>query len=144
MSGGNMAKTMVSHRVILHFPSRVVDQPVISNLIKHYDLSFNIMKASIIPDQEGFVVLELSGEQEKYDAGIKYLHSAGVKIEALSQNIERNEERCAQCGACVGFCPTGAFILSPVTREITFDNDLCIACGLCLKACPSRAMKLNF
>jgi ferredoxin len=139
-----VAKARVSHRVILHFPSRVVDQPVIYNLIKHYDLSFNIMKASIIPDQEGFVVLELSGEQEKYDAGIRYLNGAGVKIEALSQNIQWNEERCSQCGACVGFCPTGAFILHPLTREVSFDNDLCIACGLCLKACPSRAMKLHF
>jgi ferredoxin len=139
-----MAKTLVSHRVILHFPSRVVNQPVISNLIKHYDLSFNIMKASIIPDQEGYVVLELSGEQEKYDAGIRYLTGTGVKIEALSQNIQRDEERCSQCGSCVGFCPTGAFVLNPVTREIAFENDMCIACGLCLKACPSRAMKLHF
>ena len=139
-----MPRTQVSHKVILHLPSRVVDQPVIYNLIKHYDLSFNIMKASIIPDQEGFVVLELSGEQEKYDAGIRYLSSSGVKIEALSQNIERNEARCSQCGACVGFCPTGAFVLNTTSREVTFDNDLCIACGLCLKACPSRAMKLNF
>lgn len=60
-----MTKTKVSHKVVLHFPSRVVNQPVISNLIKHYDLSFNIMKASIIPDEEGFVVLELTGEPEK-------------------------------------------------------------------------------
>jgi len=139
-----MPKTTVSHKVILHFPSRVVNQPVIYNLIKHYDLSFNIMKASIIPDQEGFVVLELSGEQAQYDAGMSYLSGAGVKIEALSQNIQRVEEKCAQCGACVGFCPTGAFILDDVTREVTFNNDLCIACGLCLKACPSRAMKLHF
>ena len=139
-----MTKTSVSHKVILHFPSRVVNQPVIYNLIKNYDLSFNIMKASIIPDQEGFVVLELSGEQESYDAGIKYLHSAGVKIEPLSQNILLAEERCTQCGACVGFCPTGAFIVDPATRRIAFDNDLCIACGLCLTACPSRAMKLHF
>jgi len=139
-----MAKTTVSRKVILHFPSRVVDQPVICNLIKNYDLSFNIMKASIIPDQEGFVVLELSGEQDKYDAGIHYLHSSGVKIEALSQNIQRSDERCAQCGACVGFCPTSAFSVDPATREVLFDNNLCIACGLCLKACPSRAMKLHF
>jgi len=139
-----MAKATVSHRVILYFPSRVVNQPVISNLVKDYDLSFNVMKASIIPDQEGFVVLELSGDQERYDAGIRYLHSVGVKIEPLSQNILRSEERCVQCGACTGYCPTGAFRADGKARAVVFDNNLCVACGLCLTACPARAMKLSF
>jgi len=139
-----MTKTIASHRVILHFPSRVVNQPVISNLIKNYDLSVNIMKASIIPDQEGFVVLELAGDQESYDAGIHYLHEAGVQIEPLSQNIQRNDERCVQCSTCTGFCPTGAFSANGAARIVVFDNNLCIACGLCLTACPARAMKLLF
>jgi ferredoxin len=139
-----MPQTEISHKLTLHFPSRVVNQPVIYNLIKNFDLSFNIMKASIIPDEEGFVVIELTGQPENYEAGIRYLQDSGVRIEALSQNVQRNEERCAQCGACIGFCPTGAFVLDPVTRSVSFDNNLCIACELCLKACPSRAMKLHF
>ncbi|MCL2150491.1 MAG: 4Fe-4S binding protein [Dehalococcoidia bacterium] len=139
-----MANTTVSHRVILHFPSRVVNQPVISNFIKNYDLSFNIMKASIIPDQEGYVMLELSGDQDKYNAGISYLHDAGVRIEPFSQNVQRSDERCVQCGACVGFCPTEAFHLDGVARAVVFNNNLCVACGLCLTACPARAMQLRF
>jgi len=134
-----MAKTTVSHRVILHFPSQVVNQPVIYNLIKHYDLSFNIMKASIIPDHEGYVVLELSGEQEKYDAGIRYLVGTGVKIEALSQNVQRDEERCAQCGSCVGFCPTLTMYYHPDHVEPI----KCISCGLCAKECPAGALSIQ-
>jgi L-aspartate semialdehyde sulfurtransferase ferredoxin len=133
----------ISRRVVLHFPSKVVDQPIISNLIKHYDLTFNIIKASIIPDQEGYVILELSGDKAKYDAGIRYLTANGVKAESLSQNVLRNEERCTHCGACVSFCPVGAFQLDPATRRITFNNDLCIACGLCIRACPPRAMEFR-
>ena len=139
-----MSETIISHRVILHFPSRVVNQPVISNLVKNYSLSFSIIKASIIPDQEGYVVLELSGDQESYNAGINYLHDAGVQLEPFSQNIQRSEERCVQCGACAGFCPTGAFSIDGEGRTVVFDNSLCVACGLCLTACPARAMKLNF
>ena len=134
----------VSHRVILYFPTRAVNQPVISNLVKNFDLNFNIMKASIIPDQEGFVVLELSGDHEKFDSGIRYLNEVGVRVEPLSQNIQRNDERCAQCGACCGFCPTNAFRVEGPNRIVSFDNNLCIACGLCLTACPARAMKLHF
>jgi L-aspartate semialdehyde sulfurtransferase ferredoxin len=132
-----------SRRVVLHFPSKTVDQPVISNLIRHYDLSFNIMKASIIPDQEGFVVLELSGDKTKLEAGLRYLSTSGVKVESLAQKVLRNEERCTQCGACISFCPTGAFKLHSVTRIVSFENELCVACGLCIRGCPVRAMEFH-
>ena len=134
----------ISRKVVLHFPPRIVEQPVINNLIKDYDLTFNILKASIIPNQEGYVVLELSGEQDRYDEGIRYITSAGVKIESLSHSVIRNENRCTQCGACVSICPTKAFILDPKTRLVAFDNNRCVLCGLCIKACPPRAMELHF
>ena len=134
----------VSRRVVLHFPSRLVEQPLIYNLIKNYDLSFNIMKASIIPNQEGYVILELIGEQDKYDKGIAYITSAGVKIESLSHSVLRNEEHCTHCGACITVCPTRAFILDPQTRTVSFENNRCIACGLCIPACPPRAMEVHF
>jgi len=135
---------VVSKRIVLHFPSRLVDQPIVYRLIKDYDLRFNILKASVIPDEEGLMVLELIGEQDNYDKGIKYLTKTGVKIQSLSQNVTRNEERCTHCGACITICPTDAFILEPITRRITFDDDKCIACELCIKACPPRAMELHF
>jgi ferredoxin len=135
---------VVSKRIVLHFPSRLVDQPIVYRLIKDYDLKFNILKASVIPDEEGLMVLELIGEQENYDKGIKYLTKTGVRIQSLSQNVTRNEERCTHCGACITICPTDAFELEPTTRRVTFDDDKCIACELCIKACPPRAMELHF
>jgi len=135
---------VVSKRIVLHFPSRLVDQPIVSHLIKNYNLKFNILKASVIPDKEGLMVLELTGEQENYDKGIKYLTKTGVRIQSLSQNVTRNEERCTHCGACITICPTGAFELEPITRRVIFDDDKCIACELCIKACPPRAMELHF
>ena len=135
---------VVSKRIVLHFPSRLVDQPIVYRLIKDYDLRFNILKASVIPDEEGLMVLELTGEQDNYDKGIKYLTKTGVKIQSLSQNVTRNEERCTHCGSCITICPTDAFELDPVTRRVTFDNNKCIACELCIKACPPRAMELHF
>lgn len=135
---------VVSKRIVLHFPSRLVDQPIVYRLIKDYDLRFNILKASVIPDEEGLMVLELTGEQDNYDKGIKYLSKTGVRIQSLSQNVTRNEERCTHCGACITICPTDAFELEPITRRVTFDDDKCIACELCIKACPPRAMELHF
>jgi ferredoxin len=135
---------IVSKKIVLHFPSRLVDQPIIYRLIKEYDLRFNILKASVIPDEEGLLVLELSGEQENYDSGIKYLTKTGVNIQSLSQNVLRNEDRCTHCGACITICPTSAFEVDRASRQVVFTNEKCIACGLCIKACPPRAMELHF
>jgi len=135
---------VVSKRIVLHFPKRMGDRPIIYRLIKDYDLEFNILKAAITPEDEGLMVLALSGEQENYDKGIKYLTKNGVRIQALSQDVTRNEERCTHCGVCVTICPTGAFGLDPLTRLISFDHEKCVACGVCIKACPPRAMEVHF
>jgi ferredoxin len=135
---------IVSKRIVLHFPRRLVDRPIVSRLVRDYNLDFNILKASVTPAEEGLLVLELSGEQSDYDRGIRYLAETGVKIQALSQDVLRNEERCTHCGACITICPTGAFELDPLTRRVNFYNEKCLACELCITACPPRAMELHF
>jgi L-aspartate semialdehyde sulfurtransferase ferredoxin len=135
---------MVSKRIVLHFPRRVVDKPVVSHLIKNCDLELNILKASITPEEEGLMVLELKGKQDDFDKGIKYLKESGVIVDALSQNVLRNEQRCTDCGACITVCPVGAFELDIVTRKTKFHDKKCIVCGLCIKGCPPRAMELHF
>lgn len=134
----------VSKRIVLHFPRRLVDRPIIYRLVRDYNLEFNILRASVTPEEEGLMVLELSGEQGEYDNGIKYLTENGVRIQSLSQNVIRNEERCTHCGACITICPTAAFEVEPLTRRVTFYNERCLACGMCIKACPPRAMEVHF
>ena len=134
----------VSKRIVLHFPKRVVERPIVCRLAKDYDLEFNILKALVTPEEEGLLVLELSGEQGEYDKGIRYLTQAGVRIQSLSQDVLRNEERCTHCGACITICPSGAFELDAITRQVNFYNEKCVACGLCIKACPPRAMEVHF
>jgi ferredoxin len=136
----------VSKRIVLHFPRRLVEQPVIYRLVKDYNLEFNILKASITtePEEEGLLVLELSGEQNEYDKGINFLLKTGVRVQSLSQDVTWNEERCTHCGACLTICPPEAFELEPQTRRVKFINEKCVACGLCIKACPPRAMEVHF
>ncbi len=134
----------VSKRIVLHFPRRLVDRPIVYRLVKDYNLEFNILKAFFTPEEEGLMVLELKGKQEDYDKGIRYLTKTGVRIQSLSQDVTRNDERCTHCGACITICPTGAFELEPLTRRVNFYNEKCLACGLCIKTCPPRAMELHF
>ena len=134
----------VSRRIVLHFPPRITNQSIVCRLAKDFDLTFNILKASVTPGEEGLMVMELSGDQRNYDKGIQYLTKVGVKIQSLSQDVVRNETRCTHCGACVNLCPTGAFSTDPKTRKVLFDHNKCVVCGLCVKACPPRAMELYF
>ena len=56
-----------SKRIVLHFPRRLVEQPIICRLARDFNLEFNILKASVTPKEEGLLVLELSGGQKDYD-----------------------------------------------------------------------------
>jgi ferredoxin len=134
---------VVTKKIVLRFPKRLVDRPIVGRLIKDYNLDFNILKASIT-SEEGLLVLELIGEQQDYDNGIRYLTKTGVQIQALSQDVIRNEERCTHCGACVTLCPTNAFEVEAETKRIIFYSEKCIACAICIKGCPPRAMELHF
>lgn len=131
-------------RVVLHLPRRMLDAPILYKLIKDFDLEFNILKASITPEEEGIMVVELKGQQSHYEQGVQYLENSGVKIQSLSQDVTRNENRCTSCGACLTICPAGAFSSETGTFRVIFNSAKCVACGLCIKACPPRAMELHF
>jgi ferredoxin len=135
---------MVSKRIVLTFPHNLVDKPVVYKLVEDYNLTFNILQARVTPEEEGLLVLELSGQKEDYDKGVKYLTDLGVKIQPLSKDVVRNDARCTHCGACVVICPTGALNLDTTTMRVDFDSEKCIACELCVKACPPRAMVVKF
>lgn len=134
---------MVSKKIVLKFPTKLVGQPIVYRLVKDYGLVFNILRARVTPQEEGELVLELKGEKQKYADGIKYLSAQGVKIEPLSQDVMRDDNRCTHCGACIAICPTEALYLDKKTRKVIFETEKCIACELCVKACPPRAMKIK-
>ncbi|MDD5567760.1 MAG: NIL domain-containing protein, partial [Candidatus Omnitrophica bacterium] len=116
---------MISKRIVLHFPDRLVDQPIVYKLVKEFDLQFNILKAFVTPQEEGLMVLELTGKRENFDQGVKYLQSCGVRIQSLSQDVVRNEKKCTNCGVCVPICPTEALVVDPQTRKVLFNNKKC-------------------
>ena len=130
---------MISRRVVLHFPRRLVDQPIICQLIKKYDLTFNILKASVTQIDEGLMVIEFTGPGKKVNNALRELKQAGVRIQPLSKDIIRDENKCTHCGACIAVCPTMALTLNPESRKVDFHSDKCIACELCISACPPRS-----
>jgi ferredoxin len=135
---------MYSKVVLLRFPKEIVNEAIAVNLVRKYDLSFNILKATIYPRKEGMVVMELSGNRKNYNSGIRYLKNLGVKVENIGEDIRRNEEKCYHCGLCTAVCPTGAMYIERPAMTVAFDKDKCSACEMCVIICPPKAMEVNF
>jgi L-aspartate semialdehyde sulfurtransferase ferredoxin len=135
---------MVARRLVLRFPKDIVDKPIITYLVRDFNLTFNILKAQIYPRKEGMLVMELRGDPDDYERGIDYLKEVGVEVEPVAQGIRRDDERCYQCGACTAVCPSGALLIERPEMEVLFESEKCIACELCVKTCPSRAMIVTF
>ena len=135
---------MYARMLVLRFPKGIVDKPIITYLVRDYNLTFNILKAQIYPRKEGMLVMELRGDPDDYEKGILYLKEAGVEVEPVAQGIRRDDERCYQCGACTAVCPSGALHIERPEMDVLFESEQCIACELCVKACPSRAMIVTF
>ena len=132
---------MTSENVLLIFRSSIMYKPVIYRLARDFDLIFNILEAKILPRREGRILLELRGEEDQIQKGLKFLEENQVVVEHLADKVWREEERCVQCGACTGLCPTGALSATRPRMEVVFDVKKCVACGMCGLACPFGAMK---
>lgn len=134
---------MYSQILILRFPKTIVHNPIVCGLVKDYDLTFNILNATVFPRKEGVLVLELFGTRKNFRNGVKYLKAQGVSVENAEQEVNRDMAKCTHCGACTAVCPTGALNIQRPEMIVKFDQKRCSVCELCVSACPTRAMKVR-
>jgi len=132
---------MHSKILILRFPKTEVEKPIVCYLVKDYNLTFNILNASVLPRKEGIMVLELTGTRKNFQEGVKYLRDRGVHVQNASQEIKRVNKKCTHCGACTAVCPTDALSIQRPEMSVDFNQKKCSVCELCVPACPTRAME---
>jgi ferredoxin len=133
-----------TRNIIIHYPRKLIEQPVISSLIKRFDLTINISRARIGQDEEGVMVVEISGRSGNLESGLQYLRDIGVTFKPVSKIIRRVDQRCTHCSACTVVCPSGALVIEERTRmEVLFIEEKCTGCGLCIPACPYKAMEMH-
>jgi L-aspartate semialdehyde sulfurtransferase ferredoxin len=134
---------MIKKRLVLTFPSSLVDQPITYQLVKKYDLMVNILRAQITPQESGKLTVEVSGSRKNLDRGMEFLSELGVGVRILSRGVRWDEARCIECTACASICPTGALSVSRPEMRFAFDKAKCIACEICIPACPYAALEIE-
>lgn len=136
---------VITKKLMLYFPRCEAEKPIVSNLVKDYDLIINIFRAKVTPEEEGFLMLDVTGTEENIQKGIAFIKSLDIRINTSYTGIQWNSDKCVQCGACVPHCPTNALsVPDRNTMEIVFKSDECIECLSCLKVCPFGAVSSLF
>jgi ferredoxin len=135
---------MARKRLDLTFPPRQATKPITYHLVKDFDLTPNILRAQIHPEQEGRMVLEVSGPAAVIDEAVAFLVGEGIDVQPAASDICLDEERCVVCGLCTAVCRPGALSLTSDGAELVFDKDKCVYCEACVVACPRRAVTLRF
>jgi hypothetical protein len=77
-------------RIQLSYPLERVQEPILYRLVTDYDLIPNIRRANIDPHSGGFIFLELQGEREKLEAGLRFLDAIGVEVSPIG--LDGSEE----------------------------------------------------
>jgi len=70
--------------VRLIYPPHLLDVPVINQLIRRFDLTVNILRAQVSPD-EGWVDVQLSGSAAAIESAATWLAGRGIEVQWLAQ-----------------------------------------------------------
>lgn len=73
---------MAKRRVMFTFPTELIQEPIIYNLGRRFDVVTNVRRADVSEDK-GWVVLELEGEEEDIEQGIAWVGSKGVRVDPV-------------------------------------------------------------
>jgi ferredoxin len=131
-------------KVSLHYPATEVTKPITYHLVKDFDLCLNILHADIGLNKIGKLVVDIEGEEENIDKGLKFIEEQGLKYKLFSKSLIWQEDACVHCGACTAVCPAGALQMDRSDWSLTFDKEKCLVCECCVKACPLNVMCISF
>jgi ferredoxin len=135
----------ITRKLMLYFPKCECEKPIIYHLVKDYGLVVNVFRAKVTPEEEGYLVLDVSGTEQEIEAGIEFIKTFNVTVNRSGKGVTRDEEHCCHCGYCVAYCPTGSLSLGDErTREVVYDETKCIECLACVRVCPYGACTAVF
>ena len=80
----------VTHKLMLHFPKCECEKPIIYHLVKDYDLVVNVFRAKVTPEEEGFLVLDVTGTQADIERAMDYVRRS--RLERVPCQVRRGPD----------------------------------------------------
>jgi ferredoxin len=131
---------MTTKKFLFWFPKSETEKPIVYHLVKNYNLIINIFRAKVTPEEEGYLVLDVTGKEEDIQRGLDYMKTFNVSINEGSRGLRWDSNRCTHCGNCITHCPTEALhIPDRNTMKVVFKEELCIECLSCIENCVFNA-----
>lgn len=135
----------VTKKLMLWFPKCECEKPIIYHLVKDYDLVVNIFRAKVTPEEEGYLVLDVTGTEKDIEKALEFIKTFDVSVDNVVKGVNWDSEKCTHCGICIPHCPTEALRFKDSgTREVIFDAEKCIECLACIRVCPFDACSSSF
>ena len=78
--------TIMKKLVELDYPNNLVTEPVLSKIIKKYDITVNIRRASITKGF-GYVQMEIAGEEKVVKEALAELSSQGIDVNPIEKDV---------------------------------------------------------
>ncbi|TFF99134.1 MAG: 4Fe-4S dicluster domain-containing protein [Promethearchaeota archaeon] len=128
--------TVINVTLPLELIKDINDYSKIINDILEHDISFNVLKFSIVSSG---VTLLLDVPDDKIEIITEALEKNNAIINKKGR-VKIDFEICIDCGACISLCPTDALYMNSEHR-LEFTEEKCMACLLCLDSCPRSAIK---
>ena len=76
----------MKRRLHLTFPETIVQEPIIHELGRRFDVVTNIRRANV-EESFGWVILELDGTEQALGKALEYLHDRGVKVDPIDGDV---------------------------------------------------------
>lgn len=77
---------MSSVRLFLSFPEELVNQPIIYEAVRRFDVVPNIRRANV-ESHSGWVILEVSGDDARVEDAISYFRDIGVSVNRMEGDV---------------------------------------------------------
>ena len=127
-------------KALLTYPPGAVGKPITYSLVRQFNLWINILHAEIAADKAGRLIMDIQGNADDVDRGLRFLTAEDIEYEILNGSIVWDEDKCVHCGACTAVCPSHALTMDNLDWSLLFDKEKCYLCRLCTRACPVGAM----